>query len=155
MMQNSNLYRRFSLVELLASITIIGLLMAMIIGGSTFARRQGTRAKTMAQLKQMEIALESYRQDHGYYPQQEAAQIQWTNFVHSDTRRPYLEGYTGGDYTDAWGRAFWYQCPGTMQPQKYDIWSLGPDGKHGDGGSTAAAALVTTDNDDVTNWKME
>jgi hypothetical protein len=52
-----------------------------------------------------------------------------------------MEGIADGDFImDAFGNAFWYVCPGTHNPQKYDLWSLGPDGTDG-----------TVD--DICNWK--
>ena len=41
---------------------------------------------------------------------------------------------------DPWGRKYQYVCPGTQNPNSYDLWSSGPDGKDGGG-------------DDIANWE--
>lgn len=62
-------------------------------------------------------------------------------FVNTQTGGPYIAGYQGGAYVDAWGRPFLYRCDGNQNnKQTFDLWSAGRDGKIG------------TD-DDVTNWK--
>ncbi len=45
------------------------------------------------------------------------------------------------DLCDAWGSPFWYRCPGTHNPQSYDLWSAGPNGVNELGGG-----------DDIANW---
>ncbi len=73
--------------------------------------------------------------DEGHYLLSEG------KFVNSQTGGPYIPGYQGGKYLDAWGRPFLYQCDGYQNnKQTFDLWSAGGDGKLG------------TD-DDVTNWK--
>jgi len=50
---------------------------------------------------------------------------------------PYLE--KASDLEDQWGHKFGYRCPGNRNPNGYDLYSAGPDGKEG----TA---------DDIGNW---
>ena len=59
-----------------------------------------------------------------------------------------------GKLLDPYDGSFWYQCPGIMNPETYDLWSTGPDAEHGDGGGDDPKnARTSNDNDDVTNWK--
>lgn len=46
--------------------------------------------------------------------------------------------------TDGWNRELNYQCPGTHNPDKYDLWSYGADGKKGG----------TKYNMDIGNWEV-
>ena len=141
--------RSFTLVELLAVMSIIALLTGLIVGVSSFVSRRAGEAKTLSMLKQMEIALDAYREDRGFYPPTGGAipfyvdSTQFGGFRSTATGRPYLEGYDNGYFQDAWKRPFMYRCDG-IAPQKnlqaYDLWSLGRDGNDG------------TD-DDITNWK--
>jgi len=55
---------------------------------------------------------------------------------------PYMEGRIE-ELKDAWGNPYEYRCPGEMNPEGYDLWSRGPDGKD-DGGKEGS--------DDVKNW---
>jgi general secretion pathway protein G len=129
--------RCFSLIELLTVMGIIAILAGMVIGGAGIASRKAAEAKTIAKLEQMQIALDKYYQEQGYYPQQDppdkfSAKFSSSgSFVSPNNGKPYLEGYTGGEYVDAWGQPFYYQCPGTMNPEKYDLWSTGQDLKMG------------------------
>ena len=41
--------------------------------------------------------------------------------------------------TDPWGNGYRYRCPGLMNPEGYDLWSLGPDG--------------VESKDDTVNWE--
>ena len=56
---------------------------------------------------------------------------------------------------DPFEGAYFYQCPGVMNTGSYDLWSMGPDGKHGDGGTTVSNAQNRDENDDITNWKSD
>ena len=165
--------RRFTLIELLSVIVIISILAGLVIGASSFASRHAAVAKTISALEKMKLALEEHRQDRGYYPIRttgpaELATIFGTgatppNWRHSSTNRPYLEGWDGSRYTDAWGNSFYYECGangGTMNPESYDLWSMGPDRTQGDAdviGNTNSFADAQTVNasesDDITNWK--
>ena len=40
---------------------------------------------------------------------------------------------------DSWGNQLWYDCPGTYNPDSYDLISAGPDGEF-------------WTSDDITNW---
>lgn len=42
----------------------------------------------------------------------------------------------GEPIIDPWGRSYVYQCPGSHNPNHYDVYSVGPDGKAGTGDDT-------------------
>lgn len=58
----------FTLIELLAVIGIIALIAGLIVATAGYANRKSLRSKTEAQLKQIELALELYKNEEGYYP---------------------------------------------------------------------------------------
>ncbi len=64
----SSFRRGFSLVEMLAVITIIGILAAIVIGGTDFVRKKQARSTADIQLKLLAAALEEYKLDTGTYP---------------------------------------------------------------------------------------
>ena len=66
--QKSRIYRGFTLVELLVVITIIGLLAGLATGAAMYAWRQVSDTLTKAQMTQLEMALESYKQAYSEYP---------------------------------------------------------------------------------------
>ena len=141
----------FTLLELLSVIGIIAIVAGIILGGMNYASRRADEAKTLSIMEGFSMALEAFRDDRGYYPVATADEVKfeageaktWDSFLkgHSKTQRPYMEGIHGGtELKDAYGFTLRYECPGTNNPQKFDLRSLGPDG------------VLDTD-DDICNWK--
>jgi len=58
----------YSLVEMLVVIAIIAILAGIGAGGYTVARRWLSQSRTEALLAKIKIAVESYKNDKGYYP---------------------------------------------------------------------------------------
>ncbi len=149
--------KNFTLIEVLAVISIIAVLTGLVAAGYSAVRSQNHRSKTIAMMKKMEIALDLYRNDWGYYPQQATAGV--LNWDRSGFRNPegryYLEDYSAGNFKDGYGQLFFYQSPGTMNPEKYDMWSMGQDQKHGKAGTDIgdAQSSAATNSDDISNWK--
>ena len=56
----------------------------------------------------------------------------------SKWKGPYIK--PDKELLDPWKQPYRYRCPGLHNPNSYDVWSIGPDGKSG------------TD-DDIGNWK--
>jgi type II secretion system protein G len=61
-------FRGFSLVELLVSVSIIAILIAIGIASYATINKQSRDAKRKSDLEQIRAALEMYRADNGYYP---------------------------------------------------------------------------------------
>lgn len=60
--------RGFTLIELLVVVAIIGLLSSVVISSLNVARARGRDARRQQDLKQIQIALELYRNDTGKFP---------------------------------------------------------------------------------------
>jgi general secretion pathway protein G len=58
----------FTLLELLAVMTIIGVLAGLIIGASKYAYQKSRRSSAAARIAALETALEDFKADNGYYP---------------------------------------------------------------------------------------
>mgnify|MGYP000633228856 CR=1 FL=1 len=182
-MQQQQTSTRFTLVELLAAMAIIIILMGLIIAGSSTAWQKKNTAQIRSRLQQMEAALDEYQQDWGYYPQTNgnvknidgwfvygnastsSAGLQepggsgesWGHYYLNPDKLSWKEqGGSKGDWywQDPWLEPIKYECPGEMNKQSFDLWSKGPDEKHGDGGSSVSDARTTKENDDITNWKQ-
>jgi|SRR3989344_1221448 len=65
----------FTLVELLVSITIIGILASIGLNTFTSAQKKSRDAERKAHLKQLRDSFEAYYNDHGQYP--DSADITW------------------------------------------------------------------------------
>ncbi len=59
----------FTLIELLVVIAIIGILSSIVLASLNSARMKARDARRIADLKQIQLALELFFDSHGYYPQ--------------------------------------------------------------------------------------
>ncbi len=145
--------KRFTLIELLTVMAIIFVLAGLLMGVSNVVSRNMHEARTKARMEAMMTALQEHFQDRGYFPQQAGGgDLNFTAaaFTHSQTGRPYLEGYSGGLYLDGWQRAFQYSTAdagGTAWSEGYHLWSRGPDYRPPPGSAG-------TDLDDICSWKQ-
>jgi len=119
---------------------VLGLLIAAAVGGGLliFAYshkvkdrvQQGRIAAARADIALIKMALDAFEVDCGRFPsteeglrallQQPAATPGWQG--------PYLNR---GTPKDPWANLYLYQCPGQHNPNRYDLYSLGPDGLEG------------------------
>lgn len=158
----NKLTRNFTLIELLAVIAIIGILAGIVISVSNLAGSQASISKCKSQLQQIEMALQQYKDDKGYFPVQDSQDDFAWDLLHSedspeDTNDPYLDPdqftFAKDDeddeddvdyFIDPFGSPFQYRYPGTENPDSYDLWSYGPDGEDGEEDDE--------EDDDITNW---
>ena len=135
--------KKFTLIELLAVITIIAVLAGIVIGVSNLASTKAARGKCKSQMQQIELALEQYKDEYGYFPQTDGNTEKLKGGYLKDEKPSNFDGYDGDDnskISDPFGKAYRYRCPGDENPKSYDLWSNGPDGRNGS-------------DDDITNWK--
>lgn len=210
--------RRFSLVEILTVLVIIMILAGLVLGTVGPIKKMVREKKTLSQLHMIEVALEAYMQENGYYPQlgdatvnpqlgsaavalddsdADGAGVTIQPMIYSDFwgaleapvgRKSYIQfagaGFTPvyvdptssvrddtDHYLDPFGNPFYYDAidpaaPNNrmMNPEKYDLWSVGYDGEHGVAGKNDDGVGATDDiedarthltdtSDDITNWK--
>jgi general secretion pathway protein G len=124
-----------TLIEILIVIAILGSLMALVavnVAGSFEEANVGT---TELQIKKIEEGLGMYAAKHkGKYPSTSDG---------LEAAAKYM-GVKGEVPMDSWGNAFQYFSPGTNGDHKYEIVSLGGDGKEG-GDDTDA---------DIKSWEL-
>jgi general secretion pathway protein G len=58
----------FTLIEILTVIVIITVLAGIVVGAAKYAQIKEARSRAQAQIAMMETALESYKNDNGFYP---------------------------------------------------------------------------------------
>lgn len=136
--------RGFTLLEVLVVIAVIATLVS-IVAPSVF--QNVGDAKINAARSQIEIfalALDSYRMHNGVYPTTEQGlealrTMPTVGEPPRNWRGPYLRKAVP---VDPWGRPYHYISPGRENPESYDLYSLGRDGKVGGEGEDA----------DITSW---
>jgi general secretion pathway protein G len=62
--------RGFSLLEVMVVIAIIALLSSVLLAAWNSAKEKAQDARRITELKQLKIAVELYRTDHGHYPRE-------------------------------------------------------------------------------------
>ena len=161
--------RSFTVTELLVAIAIVVILAGILIGGIGYAGRRADEAKTIAAIQTLSAALDAYRAENGYYPPaisnfwevkfyRDSTGVLYLSFVSGTSSKdykfvdkkqgkPFLEfnvtGTTKEAFTDAWGNALRYRCPGTHNKGAFDLFSYGSDKK---------SSTADEKQDDIANW---
>ena len=135
--------RGFTLVEMLLVLVILATLAAVVVPKFAGRSKQAKVTATKSQISNLEIAIDLFEVDMGYFPKggndlRELIEEPNSNNV-QDWQGPYLKK---GIPRDPWGNDYVYNYPGKMNIGSYDISSGGLDMKTG------------TD-DDITNWQTE
>jgi general secretion pathway protein G len=134
----------FTLIELLVTIAIIATL-AAIIAPSLFGNVGEARINAAkSQIQIISLALDAYHLDSDTLPSTEQGlealrSVPVSGAPPVNWRGPYLRQLVP---LDPWGRAYVYLSPGVANPNGYDLYSLGKDGKPGGSGEDA----------DITSW---
>jgi general secretion pathway protein G len=133
----------FTLIEMLVVVAIIAVLAAVV--APEIFRNVGDANVNAAksQIEMLSLALDQYRLDNHAYPStdQGLAALR-TAPAAGDApawRGPYLRRPVPAD---PWGRPYLYLAPGKANPQGFDLYSLGRDGREGGEGEDA----------DLTSW---
>ena len=136
--------RGFTLIELLVTIAIIATLAAIVapalFGNVGEARRNSARS----QIQILALALDAYRLDNDAFPTTDQGlealrTMPVSGQPPANWKGPYLRQLVP---IDPWGRPYVYTAPGLVNPNSYDLYTLGKDGKPGGEGEDA----------DITSW---
>ncbi|HXT18860.1 MAG TPA: type II secretion system major pseudopilin GspG [Gemmatimonadaceae bacterium] len=133
----------FTLIELLVTIAIIATL-AAIVAPSLFGNIGEARRNTAkSQIQILSLALDAYRLDNEGFPTSAQGLEALRTLPVADSppnwKGPYLRQIVP---LDPWGRPYVYVSPGVANPNAYDLYTLGKDGRPGGDGEDA----------DMTSW---
>ena len=133
----------FTLLEILVTLAIIGLLAGLAISNSDkiFGQSQEGVARGFVR-DALKTSLVRYRIDLGDYPTTSegiAALIVAPAGKAERWRGPYIDVAGGRAPTDPWGEPYRYRYPGTKNKGGFDLYSVGPDKNDGS-------------DDDIGNW---
>ncbi|WBQ13408.1 type II secretion system major pseudopilin GspG [Hyphomonadaceae bacterium BL14] len=132
----------FTLVEIMVVVVIIGLLATVVVLNVLPSQDRARIEKARADIGRIEQAIEMFRLDMGRYPTtDEGLEVLVTAPGDPRLAARYPDGgYINRLPEDPWGGAYEYLFPG--ENGRYDIWTLGADGRPG--GEDANA--------DIGNW---
>lgn len=131
----------FTLIELLLVMVILSVLALIVVPRFTGRSEQARVVAAQSTIASLEMALEAFEVDTGRYPTTDEglnALVDPPPAI-SNWRGPYLRR---GVPDDPWGNPYIYLCPGERNPNAYDLYSFGPDGREGGG-------------DDIDNWSYQ
>jgi general secretion pathway protein G len=133
-----SLQQAFTLVEMLLVLVILAALAAVVVPKFAGRSKQAKVTAAKSQIANLEIALDSFEVDNGYYPKGSDGMKELIDRPNNsqDWTGPYLKK---GIPLDPWGNSYSYQYPGKQNDGSYDLMSMGPDGRSGS-------------EDDLTNW---
>jgi general secretion pathway protein G len=119
-------------------LALLALCLPQVLGHAPVARFKTAEVQIEANFT---TALDKFKEAMGRYPTTAEGLAVLTAIPAGDP-----ENWTGPIMQkvprDPWGRQYQYVCPGTHNPNSYDLWSFGPDGKPRGG-------------DDVGNWEED
>lgn len=132
----------FTLVEVMVTLVIIGLLTTFVVLNVLPAQGKAQVQKARGDIAAIETALEMYALDMNNYPtEQEGLEALTTAPAGVPEARYRQGGYIRKMSLDPWGNPYEYRNPGENGP--IDIYSLGADGEPGGEGQDA----------DIGNWQ--
>ncbi len=135
MKRRRNTEEGFTLIEIMVVILILGLLATIVVQSLRGATDKAKRTKAMADLHELQTALDRYYLDSGFYPTTDQG-LQALVSPPSGGRVP--ANYEDGGYiqrvpADPWGSQYFYQSDGST----YTLKSFGADGVEGGEGKNA------------------
>ena len=121
--------KAFTLIELLLVLVILAVLAAVVVPKLTGRVEGARRGGTIAEIANLKNALNTFEIDNGRLPNTAEG---------LDALVSCPTGLEGSWHklidkvpTDKWGYPYIYICPGTLDPDSFDLRSMGPD--HQDG----------------------
>ncbi len=136
--------RGLTLIEVLLVLAILVIIASLAVTAYGPMQRKAYIRAAKTQIGAFDTPLELFYQDLNSYPSTQQG-LEALRQAPADLVNPgkYSGPYLGTPVPlDPWDRPYQYECPGKYNPDKYDVWSLGPDGADG------------TD-DDIGNWITE
>ncbi len=133
----ARLQKGFTLIEIMVVVVILGILAAMVAPKILNRPDQAKVTVARSDIETISQALELYRLDNGFYPSTDQGLDALVSkpSLSPEPRNWNPEGYLKKSPLDPWGRPYLYIQPGNHG--KYDLYSLGADGREGGEGINA------------------
>ena len=162
----------FTLIEVLTVAAIIAVLAGISVGVIGLISNKNAESRTLATIKALELAMGQYKADNGciYLPGASSSDLATPILLKVSAGLPdnlngtllkYLDQKLlnsstkiDGDnryFIDGWGRPLIYRIPGKFNKTGFDLGSVGPDGKVGDGQGDEVTATALPSKSDYDN----
>jgi general secretion pathway protein G len=117
----------FTLIEIMLVISIIVILLGVAISrlGNTTGFAKGVAVRSDIQTISTQLKL--YESMNGFYPTTDQGLQALVSQPDSDPRPTRWYQLFKQLPKDPWGQPYVYRCPGTKNPDSYDLFSAGPD----------------------------
>lgn len=134
----------FTLIEIMVVVVILGILGALVVPNILGRTGEARVAATKSDIRSIANALDLYKLDNHNYPStdQGLEALSSKPSGYPEAKNWNADGYLKKLPQDPWGNGYQYVSPGSHG--KYDLYSLGADGR--EGGSD--------ENSDINNWEL-
>jgi len=135
-----SLRQAFTLIEIVLVLAIISLLLGLSVVLMKNVWKDAAVQKAEADIKGLQTALVRYRTTSRMLPSSaQGLQALVTRPSSAPIPKKWTAKLEPEGIIDAWNAEYKYRNPGTKNPDGYDLFSMGPDGKEGT-------------EDDIGNW---
>ncbi len=128
-LKNDNL-AGFTLVELLATVTVIVVLAGLTLGTLGYVNRKGAEGRATAEVAALAAAIDSFKLDHGQYPPPANVYQELTGQGTINPTKVYFEPKSNmvtdlqkGPFLDPWGAPYNYRTNDLRNVGFFDLWS--------------------------------
>lgn len=115
------------MLEIMLVVTIIGLLLGAAIYKMAPSVGVAKSVRTQADISAIRTSLLSYAGMNGFYPTTEQGLRALVSKPTTEPMPARWMQFREDVPKDAWGSDYVYRCPGLKNPDKYDLYSAGPD----------------------------
>ncbi len=138
----------FTLVEILATVSVIGILAGIVLAAAGAVQTKAARDQAKTEIKTMCVAMERYKTDYGAFPKEVSPKTNvlygyLTNYMTFRENQISRSG-TNVYVIDPYGRPYFYVSPPVRRSRMvldgFEIWSLG------------AKTNANDSSDDIGSW---
>ena len=117
----------FTLLEIMIVVSIIVILLGLAISRMKNPTVFAKSVAVQADVQSVGTTLMQYEAMNGFYPTTEQGLQALVTQPESEPRPNRWHSFYDRIPTDPWGTPYQYRCPGIKHPDKYDLFSAGPD----------------------------
>jgi general secretion pathway protein G len=126
-MRKSSSQSAFTLLEIMIVVSIIVILLGLAINRIGNPTGFAKQTAVQADIQSIGTQLMQYEAMNGFYPSTEQGLSALVSQPESEPRPQRWYPFLTSLPKDPWGTPYIYRCPGIKHPEKYDLYSAGPD----------------------------